>query len=436
MSVRRRALEALRDITEKGAYANLRLKEAAAGLPARDAAWISAAVYTALDHLACIDRAIFAYAKGKPDKAILAVLRLGIAQAQFMDTPQSAACDESVKLAKEIGKAALAGYVNAVMRVVCKNGMPPLPEDPRERLAVEFGHPRWLVDELVDTYGEDFARGLMVAKPEGFAVRAQYPFTAQELERHLAEHEMAFRRGRFDPEAFLLEKGFDVASDRLFLEGKLAVQGEGAMLACRAVGAKPGMRVLDCCAAPGGKSAYLASLMKNEGEIVAWELHEHRAKLTEKTCARLNASIVKIARRDATVFDERYADAFDAVLIDAPCSGLGIAGKPDARYAKTSEIVDALALTQWALLDACCRYVRPGGRLVYATCTVSRRENGAQTARFLAEHTDFAPDANRLPPALAERARDGGVQLFPHIDGADGFYIAAFVRREGQPWRV
>ncbi len=436
MSVRRRALEAFRDITEKGAYANLRLKEATAGLPVRDAAWISAAVYTALDHLAYIDCAISAYAKGKPDKAILAVLRMGIAQAQFMDTPQSAACDESVKLTKEIGKAALAGYVNAVMRAVCKNGMPPLPEDPRERLALEFGHPRWLVDEYVETYGADFARGLAAAKPGGFAVRAQHPYTADELEKNLLERGIAFCRGRFDSEAFLLEKGFDVASDALFLAGKLAVQSEGAMLACRAVCPRPGMRVLDCCSAPGGKSAYLASLMKNEGEIIAWELHEHRVKLTQKTLARLNASCVKVARRDAAKFAEPYADYFDAVLIDAPCSGLGVPGKPDARYAKTSEIVDGLARLQKELLDVCSGYVRPGGRLVYSTCTVSLRENGAQADRFLTEHTDFAPDAGWLSPALAERAKGGGLQLFPNVDGTDGFYIASFVRKEGSPWRA
>ncbi|HWQ59277.1 MAG TPA: 16S rRNA (cytosine(967)-C(5))-methyltransferase RsmB, partial [Clostridia bacterium] len=396
MSVRRRALEALRDVTEKGAYANLRLKQAAAGLPARDAAWVTAAVYTALDHLAYIDLAISAYAKGKLDKAVLAVLRLGIAQAEFMDTPKSAACDESVRLVKEIGKAALAGYVNAVMRAVCANGMPSLPGEPRERLAVAFGYPRWLVDEYADMYGLDFTEKLMSSKPGGFTVRAQYPYTARELETSLTGRGMAFRRGTYGSEAFILEKGFDVANDPLFLEGKLAVQSEGAMLACRAALPKPGMRILDCCAAPGGKSAYLASLMGNEGSIEAWELHEHRAKLTEKTLARLNASIVKVARRDATAFDERYADSFDAVLIDAPCSGFGLTGKPDVRYAKTSEAVDGLARTQKELLDVCSRYVRPGGRLVYATCTISARENGAQAERFLAEHTDFAPAADWL----------------------------------------
>lgn len=431
MSIRRRALEAFRDITENGAYANLRLKQAQEGLDARDAAWVSATVYTALDHLFHIDLAVKAYAKGKPDKAVLAVLRLGIAQAEFMDTPKSAACDESVKLMKEIGKVALSGYVNAVMRTACRMGLPPLPDEPRERLTVEFGYPRWLVDEFVGEYGDAFARDLLAAKPGGFTIRAQHPYTAAELAASLDHKGMRYTRGRFDSEAFILEKGFDVNAEPLFTQGKITVQSEGALFVCDAVRAKPGMRLLDCCAAPGGKSAYLASIMRNEGVISAWDLHPHRTELMQKTFARLNVSVAQVETRDATVADDRFINAFDAVLIDAPCSGLGITGKPDVRYAKTSEIVDGLAVVQKKLLDVCCAYVKPGGRLVYATCTISKRENAAQTKRFLSEHPDFAPDASWLPDELAVRARDGGIQLFPHVDCTEGFYIAAFTRREG-----
>lgn len=429
MSVRRRALEALRDVIEKGAYANLRLKEAQAGLDARDAAWVAAAVYTALDHLSYIDLAIARCAKGRPDKAILAVLRLGVAQAMFMDTPKRAACDESVKLAREIGKSALSGYVNAVMRAVCEKGMPELPQEPRERLTLEFGYPRFLVDEYVELYGAEFARALLSTKPGGFSIRAQHPYTAAELKRHLDEKGLRYTRGALDPEAFLLEKGFDVSAEPLFLKGKITVQSEGAMLVCRAVGAKPGMKLLDCCAAPGGKSAYLASLTGNGYEIEAWELHPHRAELMRKTLRRLNITNVAVFEKDATVFDESRAMAFDAVLLDAPCSGLGVTGKPDIRYAKTDAVIDGLAATQAKLMDACSRYVKPGGRLVYATCTVSRRENGAQAERFLREHADFSPDVNWLPDGLRNRAVSGGIQIFPNVDGTEGFYIAAFARK-------
>lgn len=430
MSVRRRALEAFRDITENGAYANLRLKKAQENLDARDAAWVAAAVYTALDHLAYIDLAIAAYAKGKQDKAVRAVLRLGIAQAEFMDVPQSAACDESVKLMKEIGKAALSGYVNAVMRTVCRNGMPELPKEPRERLAAQFGYPRWLADELSDEYGEAFARELMGAKPGGFTIRAQYPYTARELEAYLSQRGMVYTRGRYDTEAFILEKGIDVGAEPLFTGGSMTVQSEGAMLVCRAVEVRPGMKLLDCCAAPGGKSAYLASLMKNRGSITAWELHPHRVELMEKTFARLHVTNARAETRDASIPDDRYDRAFDAVLIDAPCSGLGITGKPDVKYAKTNEIVDALASVQEKLLDTCSAYVKPGGRLVYATCTVVKRENAAQTSRFLEKHPEFLPDAAWMPETLRERAESGGIQLFPNRDGTEGFYIAAFIRRE------
>lgn len=436
ISPRRAALMALLDITDKGAYANLRLKEALAGLPEREARWVSAAVYTTLDHLLYIDYVLGHFAKGRIQPVIRGVLRLGTAQILYMGVPDSAACNESVELCKKIGKGKLAGYVNAVLRAVCRerDALPPLPEEPVERLSIGYSRPQWLVGEYVGRYGAEFTEALFSAQAPGMTLRAQRPYTRDALAGALRERGVDYHVGRLDSNALRLAKGLDAAKEPLFQAGKATVQSESAMLVCRLVLAsfRPGMRILDACAAPGGKTAYLSHLMGGEGRIDAWELHPHRVELLKKTLERLHVENAAVTLRDAAEPMPGLAGAYDAVLIDAPCSGLGVFGKPDARYAKTDEIVQGLAALQKRLLDACAPYVRPGGALVYATCTISQRENEGQIGAFLAEHGDFAPgNMSALPACLLERAKGGTLQLFPHMDDTEGFFMARLVKKNG-----
>jgi 16S rRNA (cytosine967-C5)-methyltransferase len=229
--------------------------------------------------------------------------------------------------------------------------------------------------------------------------------------------------GRWDPNALALESGFDVVSSPLFCEGKFTVMGQSAMLACRALGNVQGKRVLDACAAPGGKSAYLASLCENDVSLTCFELHPHRKELLDKTLARLRVQAETFVC-DTSVFDPAYEDAFDAVLVDAPCSGLGLlSDKPDIRYSKTDADVKSLVGIQRAILCACCRYVAPGGALIYATCTISRRENEEQIEAFLSEHSAF-----QLEPMPIPIKNNGTLQLLPQVHGTDGFFIARMKR--------
>jgi len=432
VSVRRAALEALLDITDGGAYANLRLKQALDGMEARDARWTTALVYTALDHLYYIDIVIAAYAKGRLKPQIRGILRLGVCQALYMDVPDSAACDESVKLAKEIGKGALSGYVNGVMRAVCRGreSLPPLPEEPRARISVQYSWPRFMVDEYVDAFGADFTSAMLSYENHGMTIRAQYPYTAEELAAELGARGVEYSRGPLVSDAFRLSKGLNVAEEPLFVEGRIAVQSESAMLACRALFPKAGMSILDACAAPGGKTAYIASLTQNQAHITAWELHEHRAELMRRTLERLGVS-ANVAVADASAAREELIEGFDAVLVDAPCSGLGVFGKPDARYAKSDEVIAGLTKLQREILSACAGYVKRGGALVYATCTISRRENEEQIAAFLREHEEFEAGelTSLLPKAMWRRAGGGMIQLFPHVDDTEGFFIARLIRR-------
>ena len=436
MSVRRIALLALLDITEGGAYANLRLKEAERGLPRQDAKWVSAAVYETLDHLIYIDYVLSRYTKGRQKPAIRGILRMGVCQVMFMGTPPSAACNESVKLAKEIGKGALAGYVNGVLRAVCRDAgqAVPLPENARERLSVQYSYPRWLVDLYADAYGETFTEAMLSAEVRELTIRAQAPYTAEELEAWLAAQKIPYSRGTAVPEAFRLQAGFDIAAEPLFQNGQITVQSESAMLVCRALGARPGMRVLDACAAPGGKTAYLSMLMENAGRIDAWELHAHRCELMKKTLDRLRVKNAEILQRDASKRYPECGEAYDAVLLDAPCSGLGVHGKPDARYGKSLAVIQELAALQAQLLDCCASCVKPGGVLVYSTCTISPPENEACARAFLARHGEFDAvgfDAG-LPEPLRKRAAGGMLQLFPHLDGMEGFFLAKFTRKRAE----
>lgn len=435
MSTRRIAYMALYDVTEKGAYANLRLKKAQEGLEKQDARFVSALVYTALDNLIYIDHIISQHAAGKLDAPIKCILRLGVCQAMFMNVPVSAACNESVKLAKEIGKAALSGYVNAVMRNVCRNMNMPvtLPENRRERISILYSYPKYIVDEYCDKFGEEFTEELLKQSLHAFTLRVVSPYTVDELETVLSARGISVSRGDIAENCVKLDKGFELAKDSLFMEGKITAQSESSMLVCKLLEPKPGMKILDACAAPGGKTAYMAALADNKAEIAAWELHEHRTALIEKTLERLNISGVKVQTRDASINIPGLRGEFDAVLIDAPCSGLGVPGKPDARYVKTDALIEELAKTQLKILDACAPYVKCGGTLVYSTCTISNRENEKQIEAFLKRHEEFSPCdiKNYLPEGsnARERANGGMVQLFPHIDGTEGFFMAKLKKR-------
>ena len=422
MNTRRQALDALCDITDRGAYANLRVKQLTSSLPEREAKLAAALVYHTLDHLLTIDYYLAHFVKGAQKPAIRGILRLGVCELLFLSTPAHAAVSESVGLAKEVGKAGLSGFVNAVLRNIDRSraSLPPFPSDPVERLSIQYSYPIWIVREWVSRFGEAQTEALLSRPASSIQVRAQHPFAREALQKALP---VASAVNHLDENSLSLERGFDIAAHPLFLEGKFTVMGEGAMLACRAMGDMTGKRVLDACSAPGGKSAYLASLTRNEIHLTCFELHAHRKELLGKTLARLHV-VAETLEKDAAKFDPAFEEMFDGVLIDAPCSGLGLLGdKPDIRYSKTDADITALVEIQKHILEACARYVKPGGVLVYATCTISHRENEAQIDAFLDAHQAFSLEVIPLP-----LANDGQIQLLPHVHHTDGFFIARMRR--------
>jgi 16S rRNA (cytosine967-C5)-methyltransferase len=435
---RRVAYEALCAI-EKGAYANLALGQALnrEELSEQDRRFVSALVYTTLENLHYIDFLIGSFAPKKAPFALRCLLQLGVCQLLYMNVPASAACNESVQLAKSIGKAGAAGFVNALLRNIDRQreALPQVPkEDPVQWLAITYSWQPWLVKEWLEQFGpEETEKLLSYRDPGRLSIRINsLKATEEEVLRGLGELGLEAEKAPLTEGALLLQGAGDIVCSSLFQEGKIAIQSQSSMLVCRALGAQKGMRVLDCCAAPGGKTAFLAALM-GDGQIDAWDVHDHRVELMKKTCSRLGADFVRCARRDASEYDPALEGVYDAVLVDAPCSGLGVAGsKPDIKYAKSDEGISALCALQLKILNNCARYVRPGGALVYSTCTISRRENQGVVEAFLGQNGEFVPALLplRLPEGFDQSRMEGGaLQLLPHKDHTDGFFMQRLVRR-------
>lgn len=406
MSVRRVAADTLSKILDGGAYSNLALKEAARGMCERDVRFLYALVYTSLEHLYYID---FCLEKltSRQKRVVRSILRTGAAQIIYMNTPAHAAVSASVELCRECGKGASAKLVNAVLRRLAQEPLPPLPTDPVERLCMEFSCPEWIVRLWADAYGLDFTRELLTAPALGMQLRAQYPTDTEQLITALGQ---PFALGRHDPNCVIPEKGFDVENHPLFVSGGMCVQSEGAMMIVRTLGDMRGKRVLDACAAPGGKSAYLYSLTRGDVDLTCFEPHPHRKALMDSAFGRLSVK-AKTLEHNANEFDSEFEHAFDAVLLDVPCSGLGlIAEKIDIRFNKDGEDISTLIQLQRDILDCCFGYVKAGGVLVYSTCTINPDENCGRVKDFLSGHSEFVLELER--------------QLFPNVDGTDGFYYA------------
>ena len=437
MTSRRIAFNILNSVINEGPYLHLALKEGLRGCDSNSAAFITALTHAAIENLKYSDYLLAYFVKGRMHGSIRLILRMEIAELLMMNTAPYAVIDESVKLTKEIGKSGLAGFVNGVLRRIDRerDSLPALPDDDSEYLQVKFGIPRFLADEYLSQYGREFTEKMLASANTNMTFRAQYPYTSDEVIARLnavSEYsDITFEFGKLDPNAIIPSRGFDATATRLFKDGMLTVQSESAMLVCRACKVRPGIKVLDACAAPGGKTAYLASLMQNTGFIQAWELHENRVKLTNATLSRLGANAACI-RHDATEPMPELYESFDIVLIDAPCSGFGVSSKPDTYLNRTEGTVREIYCTQKKILDECSKYVKSGGALVYATCTISRPENEENVLGFLAEHKEFELEgfSDMLPVVYADRASGGMLQLFPHLDSSDGFFIARMIKKD------
>ncbi len=419
---------------EQAGYANLvldaELKKCAPPLEARDAAFAAGIFYTTLERQNLLDHCLNQYTKrpvARLDAPVRAILRAGLAQARFMQVPLPAAVNESVKLAKAFGKTSAAGMVNAVLRraaalEVAEGDFP----DPQERLRTYYSLSAPVAALLYGQYGAEalpLAAAFYEKRPT--AIRVNPLLTSDEaLARTLEGEGHTVAPGPW-PNSLVVNFRGSPAASRAFPKGYFHVQGLASQYAALCVDARPGQAVLDCCAAPGGKSLTLAQQMHDTGRLRSGEVVLARVGLLEKAFARCGVTCAEAVCADAT---QPHPGRYDRILCDVPCSGLGvIAKKPDIRYKDLDGMEKLLALQQKILQNA-AQSLAENGRLVYSTCTVNRQENEEQIRAFLAERPDFAV----VPPELAfpgARQTEFGALLLPHKTGSDGFFVSILEKK-------
>ena len=429
------AFAVLRRVFEHGAYADRAFTAEAAALEPRERAFAMQLAYGTVQRRATLD-----YVAGQLTRRpisdleapVLAALRLGIFQLLLLDgVADHAAVNESVELVKRISPGG-ASLVNAVLRRAAQRGdamLERLSDELPAGAATLHSVPEWLAQRWFEELGAEMARALLrrINAPAESAVRANPLVASTEEARARLPVPSSVANGL--AEGIILQAPFDAHSSSLWRDGAIMPQSRGSMLVARVLAPAAGHRVLDLCAAPGGKTTHLAALMADQGEIVAVERHPGRARALARTCARMHADCVRIEVRDAA--EMSVPGRFDRVLVDPPCSGLGtLQSRPDVRWRATPEGIDRLAALQQRILAAGAAATASGGVLGYSVCTISRTEGQDVIERFLERSRDFeAEDLGLAFPDWSHSDREPYLQLLPHLDQTDGFFVARLRRR-------
>ncbi|MDT8901506.1 16S rRNA (cytosine(967)-C(5))-methyltransferase RsmB [Anaeroselena agilis] len=435
------ALKIINEVDTGGAYANIALARELGRRPLsdQDRRFVTELVYGTVKAGATLDWLLGHYCSrplAKIDPVIRNILRMGVYQIFFLSrVPVSAACNQAVELAKKHGHAGTVKFVNAVLRSAARDPgkavYPDADKEPARYLALKYFHPEWLVERWLARLGFEACEALLAADnaTPPLSLRTNtLRISRDDLLVRLADEGAAGEPSRWTPEGVVCREYPALARLASLQEGLFQVQDESSMLVAHVVGPQPGEFVIDACGAPGGKSTHLAALMGNRGRVLSTDLYEHKLKLTAENAVRLGLGIIETKVFDATKLDTAYASQADRVLVDAPCSGLGVLRrKPDSRWRKSASMLRDLPVLQAAILASAAACVKPGGVLVYSTCTTEPEENEAVVRAFLAGRDDFAlvSAGALLPVPRAEEM----VQLWPHVDGVDGFFIARMERR-------
>lgn len=454
------AIRVVERVQRAGAYADLALHHALvqSRMPAADRALATELVYGTLrwrgrlDHLVsqALDRD---FAKLEP--LVASALRVGAYQLFFSDRiPANAAVDEAVRCVRALGLERATGFVNAVLRRLAREGrdytFPSLGSDPLGHLVHACSLPPWLAERWLDQYGGEAAAALAMAmnEPAPLTVRVNRTRTDREtLLPTLLERFPDAQLGRFAPDAIVLGRRGDVGQDPAFVAGDMSPQDEASQLVVELLDPRPGDRILDTCAAPGTKSAAIAERLAGEGHVLALDRHERRLRLVGRGARRLGVGGIATLARDATkpLGDLVEQDGpFDRILIDAPCSGLGaLRRNPDARWRLEANDLADLARVQRELLESAAAVLRPGGTLVYSTCTVTPEENEGVVRGFMATRANWrVAGRDEAPESIRPfMDADGFMRVLPHVAPApgeppsnmDGFFAVRIVRNEPKP---
>lgn len=429
------ALRALVACERQGAWSDGFLKKEIgnAGLDGRDAALATRLCFGVQQNRMLLDFWLSNLSKiplAKMEPAVRSILRLGAYQILFLDrVPDHAAVNQAVEQARKNSRnPRSAGLVNGILRSLIRQKSE-LPQPPD--LSTRYSHPQWLVEafsrRLPPEEVEDLLRADNSEPPTCIQINTCKAGTPAVIEA-LRQEGMTVSPHPWLPDCLLLQGTGNLEQSAAFQRGWFYVQDAAAKLAVLAADPRPGMEVLDACAAPGGKSFAAAIAMGNQGRVISCDIHPHKQILLQRGAERLGLPIIQPEVLDGKDCKEDFLNRFDLVIADVPCSGLGIIRKkPDIRY-KDPEPLAGLPKVQSAILENVSRYVRPGGVLLYATCTLLERENEEIMAAFLEKRKDFTLEKFQLPGPFGLCA-DGMLTCWPHRHGTDGFFFAKLRRR-------
>ncbi len=457
--IRELALGILLEVSEGSEYSHIALRnvlEKYQYLEKQERSFLTRLVEGTLERRIWLDYVIdqFSSVKVRKQKPVIReILRLSVYQLRFMDSvPDSAVCNEAVKLAQKKGFRQLKGFVNGVLRNIARH-LPEIVYPPENQpvpyLSVRYSTPEWIVEDWLKQYGRELAEQILAAfyeeRPTTIRVN-QSRTTPEALAERLEKRGITVKKAPYLSCALQIE-GYDyLAALPEFQEGLFQVQDVSSMLAVEAAGVKPGDSCMDVCAAPGGKSLFLAEKTGPKGQVDARDLTGYKAALIRDNAGRLGAENITVSVRDACVPDPGSEEKADVLIADLPCSGLGVLGKKtDLKYRMSREQQEELAALQRKMLDTVQAYVKPGGTLLYSTCTISSAENEENVRWFLERYPYEAESLeNCLPKEFAEQSsgvsgespeemlRRGYLQLLPGVHACDGFFIAKFRKKMKQ----
>lgn len=423
MNVREVALKAIYNIEKEEAYFSAELKKALenSSISDKDKGLLTEIIYGVIKNRLFLDYVISAFSKIKLNKLsdwVLNILRIGVYQIIFLDRiPESAACNESVKLAKKYSNKGGYGFVNGVLRTIVRNKdsikLPDEKADILRFLSVKYSYPQWLVKKLVEQFGQEKAEKFMNESnlPHGTDIRVNI------LKTNLVDITKLFDESNIKYEVYenaeniiSVKSNVNLTLTKEYKEGLFSLQNSSSKSAVDILKPEAGNTVIDVCAAPGGKSCAMAEIMQNKGRIYSFDLYEHKKELILNSAKRLGIDIIEASVFDATILNESLLEKADKVLVDAPCSGIGVIHKkPDIKWKRKETDIKELSAIQKSILHNASKYVKSGGELLYSTCTVLKEENEEVIKEFLRTEKNFRVNFEK--------------QILTSEYGESGFYI-------------
>lgn len=436
-------MEILEKVETKGAFSNLLLNQTIEQQKVNqsEVPLLTELVYGVMQRKRALDYQLTPFIQ-KPEKLdnwVKQLLRLSLYQLEYLDRiPDHAILNEAVNIAKVRGHKGIAGLVNGVLRNIGRKGLPSFDaiSQPSERIAIQYSLPNWMVESFIEELGieetEKLAQSFLEKAKVSLRVNTSM-ISREEAIKQLTEEGFSVKESKLAKVGLISESGMPAKSE-LFKSGAITIQDESSMLVAPALQVQADHKVLDACAAPGGKTTHIASYLDAAagGEVTALDLHPHKVKLVEDSAKRQRVeAVVNTQALDARKVPETFGEeVFDRILVDAPCSGLGLMRrKPDIRYTKTQADVNNLKQVQLSILTSIQASLKPGGQLVYSTCTITKEENDEVIEQFLAEHPNF----KRINVAVEQEgislSKEGSLTIYPHQYESDGFYICALKKQ-------